>query len=253
MAHRLGRIAARTAPSRCWRPAPAEGHRQRRGRRIDLRRRFRWSGPRCAARAPGSWGPPFLKMLQPLAASAAAIMIGNANDLRIGHCRSYWAGAGERAAGVDAEGAGDLDGAGADGFGHALVLGDRGEQPARLVLLALLDHAPARSFRRRFRTTDCPGLANGCSRAITSSGLMLVEFQRGLADQRERRDRAAAGRCRPRSRDIWRSRACDRSAASATRGAGEQAPRRGPPCCRCPGQRVELLRRGRRCCRRRCR
>ena len=57
------------------------------------------------------------------------------------------------------------------------------------------------------------------------------------------RDRAGQARRRPRSRDISRSRACGRSAASATRGAGEQG-RGADRLAAALGERVEPLRRG---------
>ena len=173
MAHRLGRRCRPTAPSRCWRP--------RAGRVIGS---AAVAGSTCDVALAGQdrdalaehrgLGPsPFLNMLQPLAASAAAISTATRKSSGFGHCRSYWAGLSAARAGVDAEACRRSGRRG------------RGSRPGTVLSLAMAANSrPASAFlpclisaiaviSPALPNHGLPGLASGCSRAMTSSGLRL--------------------------------------------------------------------------------
>src|SRR5436190_11491683 len=123
-----------------------------------------------------------LSTLHPLAAISAAIRIAVRKCFGL-IIMVLWVRCGRRLTGIDAKAAGDLDGAGSAAFRSILVLGDRREQPACLLLLALLDHR----YGGHLTGAGEPGIARLRQRFRPRDhvvGLEAVEFERGHADQR---------------------------------------------------------------------
>ena len=98
----LRRVAARLRPVGVG-DRRRQRHRQRRGRRVDRRRRSRWSAPRCARRAPGSWRLALLEDAAAARGERGGNQEGSAEMLDLVIVGPIGLECGERAAGVDAE------------------------------------------------------------------------------------------------------------------------------------------------------
>src|SRR4029079_17055817 len=123
-----------------------------------------------------------LSTLQPLAASVAAIRKETRKCFGL-VIVILWIRRGRHWSGIDAEAAGNLDRAGAALIRNGLVLGDRGEQAAGFLLLALLDECHGGHFPGA-RKPRVSGLGQRLEPLDHLVRLDAVELERGLADQR---------------------------------------------------------------------
>ena len=226
MAHRLGRIAAGLAPFAVG-DRRRKRQRPRRGFGIDHHVDLAGQHRNPLADAPASWAPPFLNRLHPL-----AMRRGNHQDCdpcvhsETFPCLSLLGAGRQRCRRVDAKRCRRSAPRGCEWIREPACRRRSGRTAGPLRLLRFCLSSAIAVISPALPNHGLPGLVSGCSRATTSSGLMRVEFERGRRASSPRRDRAAAGRRRPRSRDISRRQASGRAAGSrAPRGSA--APRRG--------------------------
>ena len=131
LAHRFGRIAARLGPVGIG-DRVRQAHRQRRGRPDRPRRRPRRSGRRCAARGPACSALALLEDAAAARGERGGNQDGNAEmACHSGHVCPIGPGAEARRWRRRRAMPATWTARRADGIGHALVLGDRGEQLCR--------------------------------------------------------------------------------------------------------------------------